>query len=93
MTHETIEEAAKRCFKEMQRLNPKGGLKEFIRMAVNFGAKWQAERMYSDLDVEIIIRKLMDDVHCGDLCYGDNVIDFKMSPRTWFEQFKNQTTL
>jgi len=36
----------------MRTLNPKGGLKEFIRMAVIFGAKWQQEqdkKMYSDL--------------------------------------------
>jgi hypothetical protein len=54
------------------------------------GAKWQAERMYSEEEVEIIIQKLMNDVHCGDLCYGDNVIDFKKSPRQWFEQFKKK---
>jgi hypothetical protein len=49
-----------------------------------------AERMYSEEEVEIIIQKFMNDVHCGDLCYGDNVIDFKLSPRQWFEQFKNK---
>jgi hypothetical protein len=48
------------------------------------------ERMYSEEEVEIIIQKLMNDVHCGDLCYGDNVIDFKKSPRKWFEQFKKK---
>jgi hypothetical protein len=53
-------------------------------------AKWQAERMYSEEEVESIIQKLMNDVHCGDLCYGDNVIDFKLSPRQWFEQFKKK---
>jgi hypothetical protein len=50
----------------------------------------QSERMYSEEEVEIIIQKLMNDVHCGDLCYGDNVIDFKKSPRQWFEQFKKK---
>jgi hypothetical protein len=60
---------------------------------INFGALWQQEqdkKMYSEGEVEIIIQKLMNDVHCGDLCYGDNVIDFKMSPRQWFEQFKKK---
>jgi hypothetical protein len=47
----------------------------------------QDKNKFSEEDVEIIIQKLMNDVHCGDLCYGDNVIDFKMSPRQWFEQF------
>jgi hypothetical protein len=50
----------------------------------------QSERMYSEEEVEIIIQKLMNDVNCGDLCYGDNVIDFKKSPRQWFEQFKKK---
>ena len=54
------------------------------------GANYQAERMYSEDEVESIIQKLMNDVHCGDLCYGDNVIDFKLSPRQWFEQFKKK---
>ena len=56
-------------------------------------AKFQQEqdkKMYSEEEVEIIITKLMNDVHCGDLCYGDNVIDFKLSPRQWLEQFKNK---
>jgi hypothetical protein len=26
----------------------------------------------------------------GDICYGNNVIDFKISPRKWFKQFKNK---
>ena len=62
------------------------GKKAFI-----YGAKWQKEQdkdKYSEEEVEIIITKLMNDVHCGDLCYGDNVIDFKLSPRQWLEQFK-----
>ena len=49
-----------------------------------------AKQMYSEEEVEIIIQKLMDDVHCGDLCYGDNVIDFKISPRQWFEKIKKK---
>ncbi len=48
------------------------------------------ERRYGEEEVEIIIQKLMNDVHCGNLCYGHNVIDFKLSPRQWFEQFKNK---
>ena len=39
-----LEEAAERCFEEMKILNPRGSIKEFIRMAVNFGAKWQQEQ-------------------------------------------------
>jgi hypothetical protein len=64
-----------------------------IRDAFIEGAKWQQEQdknKYSEEEVEIIIQKLMNDIHCGDLCYGDNVIDFKMSPKQWFKQFNNK---
>jgi len=61
-----------------------------VKVGLYEGAKWQQERSYSEEEVEIIIQKLMMDVHCGDLCYGDNVIDFKLSPRQWFEQFKKK---
>ncbi len=43
-----LEEAAERCFEEMKILNPRGSIKEFIRMAVNFGAKWQQEQEQSN---------------------------------------------
>jgi hypothetical protein len=81
---ETLEEAAEKHFRSCW--------KTFNEIDyLNFGAKWQQEQdknKYSEEEVEIIIQKLMNEVHCGDLCYGDNVIDFKMSPRQWFEQFK-----
>ena len=54
------------------------------------GAKWQAEIMYSEEEVENIITKLMHEVHTGDICYSNNVIDFKISPRKWFEQHKKK---
>jgi hypothetical protein len=54
------------------------------------GAKHTAERMYSEKEVENIITKLMHEVHTGDICYSNNVIDFKISPRKWFEQFKKK---
>jgi hypothetical protein len=80
---ETLEEASERCFKEMQALNPKGGLKEFIRMAVNFGAKWKQEqdkKMYSDEEVLNILRNYKDCQH-------------SLDPKPlikWFEQFKKK---
>jgi hypothetical protein len=55
-----------------------------------FGAKWQSKRMYSEEEVEKIISKLMNEVHSGDICYGDKIIDFKISPKKWFEQFKKK---
>jgi hypothetical protein len=61
-----------------------------IKIGLYEGAEWKAERMYSEEEVEIIITKLMHEVHTGDICYGNNVIDFKISPRKWFEQFKKK---
>ena len=73
---------------------PKLGTKEFNDLSFEvFGGKPKQEqdkKLYSEEEVEIIITKLMNDVHCGDLCYGDNVIDFKLSPRQWLEQFKKK---
>ena len=37
---ETQEEACARCFEEMRASNPTGGLREFVRIAVNFGVEW-----------------------------------------------------
>ena len=45
---------------------------------------------YSEEEVERIVHQLMNDVHCGDICHGENVIDFKISPKKWFERFKNK---
>jgi hypothetical protein len=60
-------------------------VKDFSR-----GAKWQQERMYSDEEVIGIVQKLMYDVHCGDITNTDFVVDFKISPIKWFEQFKKK---
>jgi hypothetical protein len=79
---ETLEEVAKQYAKT---IGNKDGTAEFDFIR---GAKWQAERMYSEEEVIRIIQELMNDVHVGDLCYGDNIIDFKLSPRQWFEQHK-----
>lgn len=41
---ETLEEAFDRFIKEMTVLNPKGGFKIYLKMAVNFGANWQKQK-------------------------------------------------
>jgi hypothetical protein len=91
---ETLEEAAEKYLQEWRLVNNihLSNVIHAERCKNDFiaGAKWQAERMYSEDEVESIIQKLMNDVHCGDLCYGDNVIDFKKSPRQWFEQLKKK---
>jgi len=80
---ETLEEAYNKIYKEID-------FSEFDFASFAIGAKWQAERSYSKEEVENIIQKLMYDVHCGDICEGDKIIDFKISPRKWFGQFKKK---
>jgi hypothetical protein len=85
---ETLEEVAE---KEASLFYEKGSLDwNKYRQVFIEGAKWQEQRMYSEEEVEIIITKLMHEVHTGDICYGNNVIDFKISPRKWLEQFKKK---
>jgi hypothetical protein len=93
---ETLEEAAEKFLirQGCQRMDCDGENCNFFedvqpKDLIEF-AKWQAERMYSEEEVENIITKLMHEVHTGDVCYGNNVIDFKISPRKWFEQFKKK---
>jgi hypothetical protein len=80
---ETLEEAAERNCESITHPYCEREKSMFIK-----GAKWQSERMYSEEEVEKIISKLMDEVHSGDICYGDKIIDFKISPKKWFEKNK-----
>jgi hypothetical protein len=88
---ETIEDAAEKFANSKKWMNE--GVDNWVQHTFKKGAEWQKEqdkKMYSEEEVENIIQKLMHDVHCGDLCYGEYVIDFKLSPRQWFEQFKKK---
>lgn len=97
---ETLEEASERCFEEMKVLNPTGGLKEFIRMAVTFGAKWQQKRTYSEKDMRKaysmgwITRERFDDL-VPDIDYPSD-LDYEEKQEyafnLWFKQFKNIKT-
>jgi hypothetical protein len=68
---ETLEEASSRYFKE---LSPDIS---FLK-AVEFGAKWQAERMYSEEEVKQIIEATLIE-------YSDYVL---ADIPEWFKQFK-----
>jgi hypothetical protein len=80
---ETLEDAAERNCESITHPYCEREKSMFIA-----GAKWQAERMYSEEEVEKIISKLMDEVHSRDICYGNKIIDFKISPKKWFEKNK-----
>ena len=76
MKKETLEEAAERTYQK--------GLKDDLSLSfhdgVKFGAEWQAERMYSEEEVQLILSKLLTDIKNGNA--GNSV--------EWFEQFKKK---
>jgi len=47
MTEEYYKVIGKECFKDLEATNPKGGIEDFIRMAVQFGYERAIEDLYS----------------------------------------------
>jgi len=101
MKKETLDEVAERCFEEMKVLNPRGGIKEFIRMAVNFGAKYQQEQdknSYSEKDMRKahsigwVTRERFDDLS-PEIIYPKG-LDYEEKQdyafNLWFNKFKNK---
>jgi hypothetical protein len=54
---ETLEDAKIRFIENMKSINPTGNFLKFINLAIDFGAKWQQERSYSEEEVEDLIYK------------------------------------
>ena len=77
---ETLEEASWK-YNPLKKLDG-----EFLRHAFKEGAKWQAERMYSEDDVIIILNKFGSNVY-GNYTRNEMMCDFVDK---WFEQFKNK---
>ena len=75
MTNETLEEAAKKQWGNVHRT----GVLGFIE-----GAKWQAERMYSEEEVIDLLAKFRRKNR------GKDFIPFK-DIQEWFEQFKKKS--
>ena len=73
--HETLEEAAAKYVKTKWEPAQEENRESFID-----GAKWQAERMYSEEEVQLIASKLLTDIKNGNA--GNSV--------EWFEQFKKK---
>jgi hypothetical protein len=70
---ETIEEAAKNYANYNEQIN------KAVQEAVKFGAKWQAERMYSEEDMKAAWENGMK-----------SAIVLNASFEMWLEQFKNK---
>ena len=60
---------------------------EFINQAKEMEKQ---QKGYSEEEVIHIVQRLMYDVHCGDITDTDFIVDFKISPIKWFEQFKKK---
>jgi hypothetical protein len=77
---ETLEEASWK-FNPLKKLDG-----EFLRHAFKEGAKWQAERSYSE---EEVIKLL---IYCKDRFGGSGLEDYTHDDevKEWFEQFKNK---
>jgi hypothetical protein len=79
LKRETLEEAAERLWNDpSKQLTSKNS---FIA-----GAKWQAERMYSEEDLREAFRQGQDNMDYSDT-YG---WDSKLTEQGWFEQFKKK---
>lgn len=80
MKQETLEEAAEKYIETSHYMN-KNRMTDII-----FGAKWQAERMYSEEEVEQMINSFEK------LCYKyqSNKDWFPSKKSEWFKQFKKK---
>jgi hypothetical protein len=82
---ETVEEAAEKDFNILQKENlivPDNHIWPF-KLGYLKGAKWQAERMYSEEDM----------IEYADYSWkfsNDNRYKNPLSPKDWFEHFKNK---
>ena len=74
---ETLEEAQRRFFDEMISTNPRGGIRVYLNMAIEFGVKWQQKQdknKYSEEDMLKFAQK-----------YAVNTLD-----KSHIEQFKKK---
>ena len=87
MKQETLEEAAKK-YAEGYRCpatNTDEYCKHDIISAINFGAKWQQERMYSEEEVQVKLYECL-----GHFAQKHNIIIEGSEIDQWFEQFKKK---
>jgi hypothetical protein len=84
MKKETLEEAAENFANSKEWIN--GGASNWVQFSFKNGAKWQAERMYSEEEVLQIINSFEK------LCYNyqSNKDWFPSKKSEWFEQFKKK---
>ena len=79
MTQETLEEAAARHFNK-EDLVEGVNIQYVLQSAFIEGAKWQAERMYSEEDMRNAYKKVV----------GEELNEYELKLIQWFEQFKKK---
>jgi hypothetical protein len=91
MKQETLEEAAENAFNDFKRENPIVPEKHILPYKLGYieGAKWQAERMYSEEEVRDLFIKYQYDLAQWVLRMEDD-INGRPIPIEWFEQFKKK---
>ena len=77
---ETLEEAAEK-FRSNNPGTMQGGNNTKILNAFKNGAKWQAERMYSEEEVKDMLQKRLQSV---------GIFSSKEATEVWFKQYKKQ---
>jgi hypothetical protein len=90
MKKETLEEAAEKYAESNQyglEYYDEGGyqgieVKSFAEKLVDFTTKWQAERMYSEEEVEKMVRAAYT--------FGEKEFKYFGAFKEWFEQFKKK---
>jgi hypothetical protein len=81
MDKETLEEAAERYVENYKWEEEQDPWFDFME-----GAKWQAERMYSEEELKQAFRDGQSNMH-----YSDNYgLDSSLTEQQWFEQFKKK---
>jgi hypothetical protein len=82
MKKETLEEAAENFANSKEWIN--GGASNWVQFSFKKGAKWQAERGYSEEEVLDLLYKR--DLY---LLNRDEEVELEL-PDEWFEQFKKK---
>ena len=85
---ETLEEVAERLTKDFPHYSVRGNMddsdiKGWFLEALQKGAKWQQERMYSEEEVVNILIKVYEDI-------GKRKIPNQVVLASWFKQFKKK---
>jgi hypothetical protein len=79
MSNETLEEAAKKQWGNVHRVGV---------LAFQEGAKWQAERMYSEEEVYTLLLKHQSDYRSS--VRMSNPLNWSFDIKQWFEQVKKK---